>query len=95
MVELAYVSGERQNVCKLKKCDNLFKSAQYLYLIDIPCDISNILIFQLTFKCILLVIFQDLKNDLQRAEVCGSRAILEKSTMMLLTTCKVNCIVFC
>lgn len=43
MVELAYVSGERQN---------------------------------------------DLKNDLQRAEVCGSRAILEKSTMMLLTTCK-------
>lgn len=43
MVELAYVSGERQN---------------------------------------------DLREDLQRAEVCAARAILEKSTMMLLTTCK-------
>uniref|UniRef100_A0A7M5V2L1 Uncharacterized protein n=1 Tax=Clytia hemisphaerica TaxID=252671 RepID=A0A7M5V2L1_9CNID len=43
MVELAYVSGERQN---------------------------------------------DLRDELQRAEVCAARAILEKSTMMLLTTCK-------
>jgi len=43
MVELAYISGERQN---------------------------------------------DLKDDTQRAEVCASRATLEKSTMMLLTTCK-------
>ncbi|XP_047137777.1 alpha-catulin isoform X1 [Hydra vulgaris] len=30
----------------------------------------------------------DLKDDLQRAEVCASRSVLEKSTMMLLTTCK-------
>ena len=33
---------------------------------------------------------QDLKDDIQRAEVCASRATLEKSTMMLLTTCKVS-----
>ncbi|XP_065052441.1 alpha-catulin-like isoform X2 [Rhopilema esculentum] len=43
MVELAHVSGDRQN---------------------------------------------DLKDDKQRAEMCAARAVLEKSTMMLLTSCK-------
>eukprot|EP00794_Sanderia_malayensis_P017640 gene17640-19395_t len=30
----------------------------------------------------------DLKDDKQRAEMCAARAVLEKSTMMLLTSCK-------
>ena len=33
---------------------------------------------------------QDLKDDVSKAEMCAARTLLEKSTMMLLTTSKVN-----
>ena len=35
-------------------------------------------------------VFQDLKDDISKAEMCAARTLLEKSTMMLLTTSKVS-----
>ena len=37
----------------------------------------------------VLCLFQDLKDDTLKAEMGAARSILEKSTMMLLTTSKV------
>jgi len=33
---------------------------------------------------------QDLKSDKQKAQMASARAVLEKSTMMLLPSCKVS-----
>ena len=40
----------------------------------------------------MYVYVQDLKSEKQRAQMGSARAILEKSTMMLLTSCKVHCL---
>ncbi len=37
----------------------------------------------------VFLFFEDLKDYKQRDEMCAARAVLEKSTMMLLTSCKV------
>ena len=54
----------------------------YLYL-ALEID-GKVFIYVLT-KCL-----QDLKSEKQKAQMGSARAILEKSTMMLLTSCKVK-----
>ncbi len=72
------------------------------YADEMVCFSPCLFVFFVCFFCYALfcyvflysntVIFflQDLKDDISKAEMCAARTLLEKSTMMLLTTSKVN-----
>ena len=54
-----------------------------------PLDLDTL------FNSLCVFLFQDLKSEKHRAQMGVARAILEKSTMMLLTTSKVRIFARC
>lgn len=74
MVELAHLTGDRQNVSYI------------LIVIKYPLNFCGF-VFMITY---LIFFFQDLKDERRRSQMAVARQILERSTMMLLTSSKVT-----